>query len=78
MANNIEKITSIEEQIEKLKEKRKNLEKQMQQNIGAEVLKMWNVESEQEAIEWIQKMAVQVNGREEHSEAWDGHESEIR
>ena len=78
MANNIEKITSIEEQIEKLKEKRKNLEKQMQQNIGAEVLKMWNVESEQEAIEWIQKMAVQVNGNEEHPEAWDGHESEIR
>lgn len=78
MANNIEKITSIEEQIEKLKEKRKNLEKQMQQNIGAEVLKMWNVESEQEAMEWIQKMAVQVNGSEEHPEAWDGHESEIR
>lgn len=78
MANNIEKITSIEEQIERLKEKRKNLEKQMQQNIGAEVLKMWNVESEQEAIEWIQKMAVQVNGNEEHLEAWDGHESEIR
>ena len=50
----------------------------MQQNIGAEVLKMWNVESEQEAIEWIQKMAVQVNGSEEHPEAWDGHESEIR
>ena len=78
MANNIEKITSIEEQIEKLKEKRKNLEKQMQQNIGAEVLKMWNVESEHEAMEWIQKMAVQVNGNEEHPEAWDGHESEIR
>lgn len=78
MANNIEKITSIEEQIERLKEKRKNLEKQMQQNIGAEVLKMWNVESEQEAIEWIQKMAVQVNGSEGPPEAWDGHESEIR
>lgn len=78
MANNIEKITSIEEQIEKLKEKRKNLEKQMQQNIGAEVLKMWNVESEQEAIEWIQKMAVQVNGSEEQPEAWAVHESEIR
>lgn len=78
MANNIEKITSIEEQIEKLKEKRKNLEKQMQQNIGAEVLKQWNVESEQEAIEWIQKMAVQVNGSEEQPEAWDVHESEIR
>ena len=78
MANNIEKITSIEEQIERLKEKRKNLEKQMQQNIGAEVLKMWNVESEQEAIEWIQKMAVQVNGSEEPPEAWDDHESEIR
>lgn len=78
MANNIEKITSIEEQIERLKEKRKNLEKQMQQNIGAEVLKMWNVESEQEAIEWIQKMAVQVNGNEGHPEAWDSHESEIR
>ncbi|WP_341963532.1 hypothetical protein NM897_17140 (plasmid) [Planococcus maritimus] len=78
MANNIEKITSIEEQIEKLKEKRKNLEKQMQQNIGAEVLKVWNVESEQEAIEWIQKMAVQVNGSEEQPEAWDVRESEIR
>lgn len=78
MANNIEKIMSIEEQIEKLKEKRKNLEKQMQQNIGAEVLKEWNVESEQEAIEWIQKMAVQVNGSEEQPEAWDVHESEIR
>ncbi|WP_211656099.1 hypothetical protein [Planococcus alpniumensis] len=78
MANNIEKITSIEEQIERLKEKRKSLEKQMQQNIGAEVLKMWNVESEQEAIEWIQKMAVQVNGSENQAEAWDGHESEIR
>jgi len=78
MANNIEKITSIEEQIERLKEKRKSLEKQMQQNIGAEVLKMWNVESEQEAIEWIQKMAVQVNGSEDQPMAWDVHESEIR
>ncbi|MCH4827543.1 hypothetical protein [Planococcus halocryophilus] len=78
MANNIEKITSIEEQIEKLKEKRKNLEKQMQQNIGAELLKEWNVESEEEAIKWIQKLAVQVNEKKEQPEAWDVHEAENR
>lgn len=78
MTNNIEKITSIEEQIEKLKEKRKLIEQQMQKNIGAEVLKYWHVESEQEAIEWIQKMAVQVNGKEVSAETWDVHEPETR
>lgn len=74
MANNIEKITSIEEQIKKLKEKQKNLERQMQQNIGAEVLRSWKVSSEKEAIEWIQMLAGQVNGKETNSEEWDGHE----
>lgn len=78
MANNIEKITSIEEQIEKLKEKRRAIEQQMQKNIGAEVLKYWHVESEQEAIEWIQKLAVQVNGKEVPAETWDVHEPETR
>ncbi|WP_394122067.1 hypothetical protein [Planococcus donghaensis] len=78
MTNNIEKITSIEEQIEKLKEKRKLIEQQMQKNIGAEVLKYWQVESEQEAIEWIQKMAVQVNGKEVPPETWNVHEPETR
>lgn len=78
MANNIEKITSIEEQIKKLKEKQKNLEKQMQQNIGVEVLRSWNVSSEKEAIEWIQMLAGQVNGNETKSEEWDGHEDTTR
>ncbi|XKE96514.1 hypothetical protein LG326_17030 (plasmid) [Metaplanococcus flavidus] len=76
MANNIEKITSIEEQIAKLKEKQKMLEQQMHKNIGQEVLKAWNVESEQEAIEWIQKLAVQVNRKEDRNETWDHHEQQ--
>lgn len=78
MANNIEKITSIEEQIKKLKERQKNLERQMQQNIGAEVLRSWNVKSEKEAIEWIQMLAGQVNGKDTVSEEWDGHEDTTR
>lgn len=78
MTNNIEKITSIEEQIKKLKERQKNLEKQMQQNIGAEVLRSWNVSSEKEAIEWIHMLARQVNGNETKSEEWDGHEDITR
>lgn len=76
MANNIEKITSIEEQIAKLKEKQKMLEQQMHKNIGQEVLKAWNVESEQEAIEWIRKLAVQVNRKEDGNETWDQHEQQ--
>ena len=76
MANNIEKITSIEEQIAKLKEKQKMIEQQMHKNIGQEVLKAWNVESEQEAIEWIQKLAVQVNRKEDRNETWDPHEQQ--
>lgn len=76
MANNIEKITSIEEQIAKLKEKQKMLEQQMHKNIGQEVLKTWNVESEQEAFEWIQKLAVQVNRKEDGNETWDLHEQQ--
>lgn len=76
MANNIEKITSIEEQIAKLKEKQKMIEQQMHKNIGQEVLKAWNVESEQEAIEWIQKLAVQVNRKEDGNETWDNHEQQ--
>lgn len=76
MANNIEKITSIEEQIAKLKEKQKMIEQQMHKNIGQEVLKAWNVESEQEAIEWIQKLAVQVNRKEDGNETWDPHEQQ--
>lgn len=76
MANNIEKITSIEEQIAKLKEKQKMLEQQMHKNIGQEVLKAWNVESEQEAIEWIRKLAVQVNAKEDVKETWDYHEQQ--
>ncbi|AQQ55579.1 hypothetical protein [Planococcus lenghuensis] len=86
MRNNFEKISSIEQQIEKLKEKQKMLEQQMQQNIGQEVLKTWNIESEQEAIEWIHQLAGQVNGEPEASEQpeqqeepaqlaeWDRHE----
>ncbi|WP_372868157.1 hypothetical protein [Planomicrobium okeanokoites] len=76
MANNIEKITSIEEQIAKLKEKQKMIEQQMHKNIGQEVLKAWKVESEQEAIEWIQKLAVQVNRKEDGNETWDPHEQQ--
>ena len=76
MANNIEKITSIEEQIAKLKEKQKMLEQQMHKNIGQEVLKAWKVESEQEAFEWIQKLAVQVNRKEDANETWDHHEQQ--
>lgn len=76
MANNIEKITSIEEQIAKLKEKQKMLEQQMHKNIGQEVLKAWHVESEQEAIEWIQKLSVQVNRKEDGNETWAPHEQQ--
>ena len=76
MANNIEKITSIEEQIAKLKEKQKMIEQQMHKNIGQEVLKAWKVESEQEAIECIQKLAVQVNRKEDGNETWDPHEQQ--
>lgn len=62
MANNFEKILTIEQQIEKLKEKQKRLEEQMQLNIGRELLKVWNVDSEEEALRWVQELAVQVNG----------------
>ncbi|MFJ7828528.1 hypothetical protein [Psychrobacillus sp. NPDC096623] len=62
MTNKIEKILTIEQQIEKLKERQKKIEEQMHISIGREVLKLWNVESEEEAIKWIQKMAPQVNG----------------
>jgi len=63
MANNFEKILTIEQQIEKLKEKQKRLEEQMQLNIGRELLKVWNVDSEEEALRWVQELAVQVNGK---------------
>lgn len=62
MANNFEKILTIEQQIEKLKEKQKRLEEQMQLNIGRELLKVWDVDSEEEALRWVQELAVQVNG----------------
>ena len=62
MANNFEKILTIEQQIEKLKEKQKRLEEQMHLNIGRELLKVWNVDSEEEALEWVHELAVQVNG----------------
>ena len=62
MANNFEKISTIEQQIEKLKEKQKRLEEQMQLNIGRELLKVWDVDSEEEALRWVQELAVQVNG----------------
>lgn len=68
MANNFEKISTIEQQIEKLKEKQKRLEEQMQLNIGRELLKVWNVDSEEEALKWIQELAVQVNGENETRE----------
>lgn len=68
MANNFEKILTIEQQIEKLKEKQKRLEEQMQMNIGRELLKLWNVDSEEEALKWIQELAVQVNGENETRE----------
>jgi AmiR/NasT family two-component response regulator len=62
MANNFEKILTIEQQIEKLKEKQKRLEEQMQLNIGRELLKVWDVDSEEEALRWVQELAVHVNG----------------
>lgn len=62
MANNFEKILTIEQQIEKLKEKQKRLEEQMQLNIGRELLKVWHVDSEEDALKWVQKFATQVNG----------------
>ena len=62
MANNFEKILTIEQQIEKLKEKQKRLEEQMQLNIGRELLKVWDVDSEEEALRWVQELAVQVKG----------------
>jgi len=65
MANNFEKILTIEQQIEKLKEKQKRLEEQMQLNIGRELLKVWHVDSEEEALNWVQELAVQVNGENE-------------
>lgn len=64
MTNKLEKILTIEQQIERLKERQKKIEEQMQVTIGREVFKVWNVGSEQEAIEWIYKLASQVNGIE--------------
>jgi len=64
MTNKLEKILTIEQQIEKLKERQKKIEEQMQVTVGREVLRVWNVGSEAEAIEWIQKLASQVNGIE--------------
>lgn len=64
MTNKLEKILTIEQQIEKLKERQKKIEEQMYVGIGREVLKLWNVESEEEAIKWVQKMALEVNGEE--------------
>ena len=34
----------------------------MQLNIGRELLKVWDVDSEEEALRWVQELAVQVNG----------------
>ena len=64
VSNKLEKILTIEQQIEKLKERQKKIEEQMQVTIGREVLKVWNGGSEAEAIEWVQKLASQVNGIE--------------
>ena len=65
MANNFEKILTIEQQIEKLKERQKRLEEQMPLNIGRESLKTSNVDSEEEALRWVHELAVQVNGENE-------------
>lgn len=73
MGSNIEKITSIEQQIERLKEKQRLLEQQMQQEIGKEVLKYWNVASEQEAMEWVRKLANQVNGQKDQEPKEEGY-----
>ena len=64
MTNKLEKILTIDQQIEKLKERQKKIEEQMHIGIGREVLKLWNVDSEEEAIKWVQKVASQVNGVE--------------
>lgn len=64
MTNKLEKILTIEQQIEKLKERQKKIEEQMHIGVGREVLKLWNVDSEEEAIKWVQKLASQVNGVE--------------
>jgi len=78
MANNFEKILTIEQQIDKLKERQKRLEEQMHLNIGRELLKVWNVDSEEEALHWIQELAVQVNGKnEEIEENKENKEEEI-
>ena len=78
MANNFEKILTIEQQIDKLKERQKRLEEQMHLNIGRELLKVWNVDSEEEALTWIQELAVQVNGKnEEIVENTENKEEEI-
>ena len=78
MANNFEKILTIEQQIDKLKERQKRLEEQMHLNIGRELLKVWNVDSEEEALAWIQELAVQVNGKnEEIEENTENKEEEI-
>jgi hypothetical protein len=37
----------------------------MQLNIGRELLKVWNVDSKEEALKWVQELAVQVNGNNE-------------
>lgn len=64
MTNKLEKILTIEQQIERLKERQKKIEEQMHIGIGREVLKLWNVDSEEEAIKWVQKLASKVNGVE--------------
>ena len=62
MINKLDKIVTIEQQIERLKERQRKIEEQMQITVGREVLKLWNVTSEEEAIEWVNKLAAQVNG----------------
>ncbi|HDR7214378.1 hypothetical protein BKK39_17110 [Bacillus cereus] len=48
-----EKLNDIEEQIKKLQQKKKNLERQKNTNVGKYLFETWEIEDEQTAITLI-------------------------
>ena len=58
----IQKLGSIEEQIKALQEKKKDVERQIHLTVGKELFEHWEVEDEEQAIEFIKMFADQVNG----------------
>lgn len=50
------KLESIEEQIKRLQQKKKDLEKKMKENIGKVIIEEWEIEDEETAIMVIQSL----------------------